>query len=142
MALLDAILDGLVDPENGSLREFCADCFAEFMRWSVRHAPPEADNFANVTSMLRRVYNRMDHPNPYHRLGAAMAAHRIYPVLRENGAIVDRHIFEILFFCIKSLRLAETDDEQTGLSCHLPVRVPPHRIHYILYLILELCSWG
>jgi hypothetical protein len=41
MALLDAILDGLVDPENGSLREFCADCFAEFMRWSVRHAPPE-----------------------------------------------------------------------------------------------------
>ncbi|KAG0609962.1 hypothetical protein M758_7G027900 [Ceratodon purpureus] len=114
MALLDAILDGLVDPENGSLREFCADCFSEFMRWSVRHAPPEADNFVNVTSMLRRVYNRMDHPNPYHRLGAAMAAYRMYPVLRENAGLVDRFIFEILFFCIKSVRLGELDDEQTG----------------------------
>ncbi|XP_024384636.1 uncharacterized protein [Physcomitrium patens] len=114
MALLDAILDGLVDPDNGSLREFCADMFSEFLQWSVRHAPPEDDNFVNVRSMLRRVYNRMAHPNPYHRLGAAMAAHRMYPVLRENGAIVDRYIFEILFFCIKSLKLGELDDEQIG----------------------------
>lgn len=78
----------------------------------------QADNFVNMTSMLRRVYNRMDHPNPYHRLGAAMAAHRMYPVLRENGAIVDRYIFEILFFCIKSLKLGELDDEQTGISAY------------------------
>lgn len=78
----------------------------------------QADNFVNVTSMLRRVYNRMDHPNPYHRLGAAMAAFRMYPVLRENAGIVDRHIFEILFFCIKGLRLGELDDEQTGISAY------------------------
>lgn len=69
----------------------------------------------NVTSILRRVYNRMDHPNPYHRLGAAMAAHRMYPVLRENGAIIDRHIFEMLFFCVKSLALGDSDDEQIGV---------------------------
>ncbi|KAL2645175.1 hypothetical protein R1flu_012762 [Riccia fluitans] len=114
MTLLEAILDGLVDAESGSLREFCAACFGEFMSWSVRHAPPESNAFVNVASMLRRLYNRMDHPNPYKRLGAAMAAYRIYPVLRGNSSIVDRYIFEIIFFCIKSLRLAESDDVQTG----------------------------
>ncbi|KAL3698516.1 hypothetical protein R1sor_012592 [Riccia sorocarpa] len=116
MALLDAILDGLVDPESGSLREFCAACFGEFMSWSVRHAPPEKNDFVNVASMLRRLYNRMDHPNPYKRLGAAMAAYRTYPILRGNSNIVDRYIFEIIFFCIKSLRLAELDDIQTGTA--------------------------
>ncbi|CAM6110405.1 unnamed protein product [Calypogeia fissa] len=119
VALLDAILDGLVDAENGSLREFCAACFGEFMSWSVRHAPPETNDFVNVKSILRRLYNRMDHPNPYKRLGASMAAYRIYPVLRGTPSIVDRYIFEMIFFCIKSLRLAEGDDSQIGTAKQL-----------------------
>ncbi|KAI5080746.1 hypothetical protein GOP47_0003929 [Adiantum capillus-veneris] len=114
MALLDAILDGLVDSDNASLREFCADCYEEFLRWSIRHAPPEVDNFVNVTSMLRRLYNRLDHPNPYHRLGSAMACSRLYRVMRDNKSIVDRHLLEMFFFCIKSLRIAENDIEQIG----------------------------
>eukprot|EP01018_Ginkgo_biloba_P019264 Gb_14393 [translate_table: standard] len=114
MALLDSVLDGVVDSENGSLREFCAECFAEFMHWSVRHAHAEADNFMNIASMLRRLYARLDHPNPYHRLGATMAAHLIYPILRENGSIVDCHMLEILFFCIKSLRVGENDNDEIG----------------------------
>lgn len=76
----------------------------------------QVDNFVNIASMLRRLYTRLDHPNPYHRLGAAMCAHLIYPVLRENGSIVDRHILEILFFCIKSLRVGEHDNDQIGLN--------------------------
>ncbi|XP_002965996.2 DNA-dependent protein kinase catalytic subunit [Selaginella moellendorffii] len=114
MALLDAILEGLVDAENGSLRELCSRCFSEFLRWSIRHAPPEASNFVNVTSMLRRLYNRMDHPSPYHRLGASMAAYQIYPILRQNSSIVDRYIFELAFFLLKSLRVGDTDAEQIG----------------------------
>lgn len=68
--------------------------------------------------MLRRLYNRLDHPNPYHRLGSAMACSRLYRVMRENKSIVDRYLLEMLFFCIKSLRIAETDHEQIGkLNC-------------------------
>jgi hypothetical protein len=59
------------------------------------------DNFVNIASMLRQLYTCFDHPNPYRRLGAAMTAHLIYPVLRENGSIVDHHILEILFFLHK-----------------------------------------
>ena len=75
----------------------------------------QADNFINVTSMLRRLYNRLDHPNPYHRLGSAMACSRLYRVMRVHTPIIDRHLLEILFFCIKSLRIAEEDHEQIGI---------------------------
>jgi hypothetical protein len=75
----------------------------------------KSDDFVNVKSILRRLYNRMDHPNPYIRLGASMAAYRIYPVLRGTPSIVDRYIFEMIYFCIKSLRLAEADDSQIGI---------------------------
>ena len=64
--------------------------------------------------MLRRLYNRLDHPNPYHRLGSAMACSQLYRVMRVHTSIVDRHMLEILFFCIKSLRIAEKDHEQIG----------------------------
>jgi hypothetical protein len=78
----------------------------------------------------------MDHPNSYHRLGAAMAVHRMYPVLRENGAIVDRYIFEILFFCIKSLKLGELDDEQIGIRAY-----PEARKFDIRTIFIVRCSF-
>ncbi len=69
--------------------------------------------------------------------------YHMHRVPRENGGIVDRRIFQLLFFCIRSLRLADTDDEQTGLSHHHSVRELPHCICCPLCLILELlCTWG
>lgn len=45
---------------------------------------PKVDNFANVNPMLRKVYNSMDCPNPYHHgLGATMVAHHMYFVLKK-----------------------------------------------------------
>jgi hypothetical protein len=44
---------------------------------------PKVDNFANVNPMLRKVYNSMDRPNPYHHgLGATMVAHHMNFVLK------------------------------------------------------------
>lgn len=74
----------------------------------------QTDNIVNVTSMFRRIYNRLDHPNAYHRLGAAMATHRIYPILRQNSNVAERYILEVSYYAIKSLRLAENDCEQIG----------------------------
>jgi hypothetical protein len=74
----------------------------------------QADHFVNVTSMLRRLYNRLAHPHPYQRLGATMALYQLYPVLRQQKGIVDRHVFELFFYCAKSLRLAEADAETIG----------------------------
>ena len=36
IALLDAILDGVVDSSNTSLRDFCGQCIREFLIWSIK----------------------------------------------------------------------------------------------------------
>ncbi len=44
---------------------------------------PKVDNFTNVNSMLKKVYNWMDHLNPYrHGLGTVMVTHHMYFVLK------------------------------------------------------------
>lgn len=53
----------------------------------------------------------MDYFNLYYWLGVVMVVYCMYLVLRENGVIVDWYIFEIFFFCIKSLKFGELDDE-------------------------------
>jgi hypothetical protein len=45
---------------------------------------PKVDNFTNVNSMLKKVYNWMDHLNPYHHgLGAVMVTYHMYFVLKK-----------------------------------------------------------
>lgn len=65
----------------------------------------------NVRLMLCCVYNWMVYLNLYYWLGVVMVVYCMYLVLRENGVIVDCYIFEIFFFCIKSLKFGELDDE-------------------------------
>ena len=36
ITLLDAILDGVVDPSDTSLRDFCGQCVREFLAWSIK----------------------------------------------------------------------------------------------------------
>ncbi len=39
MTMLDAIMDGLTNNENGALRELCAAAACEFLVWSQKHQP-------------------------------------------------------------------------------------------------------
>ena len=76
MALLDAILGGLSDASNGALRELCAAATREFLVWSAKHVPvtsqsaesgAAAGENLNAGSLLRRLYERLAHPEPYQR---------------------------------------------------------------------------
>ena len=39
MTMLDALMDGLTNNENGALRELCAAAACEFLVWSQKHQP-------------------------------------------------------------------------------------------------------
>jgi hypothetical protein len=78
MALLEAILEGLADANNGALRELCANATREFLIWSAKHVPvasrggvakpgAAAGENLNAGSLLRRLYERLAHPEPYRR---------------------------------------------------------------------------
>ena len=78
MVLLEAILDGLSDEKSGAKRDLCASAAKEFLIWSAKHiALPKsmdaaggsanASNNLNAASLLRRLFERLMHPEAYHR---------------------------------------------------------------------------
>jgi hypothetical protein len=87
MALLDAVLGGLTDPEAGALLSLCAGLVAEFLSWSIKHLPPEQGGgggkgggvgVLNASSLLRRLYTLLEHPDAHKRLGAAVALEQVF----------------------------------------------------------------
>ena len=74
MAMLEAIMEGLTDSQNGALRDLCAATTREFLVWSAKHIPASKDpakggsaENLNAASVLRRLFERMAHPEPYQR---------------------------------------------------------------------------
>ncbi|KAI8794714.1 DNA-dependent protein kinase catalytic subunit, partial [Biomphalaria glabrata] len=116
MALLDCIFDGLIQSNDMALRDFCAKCLREFLKWSLKQISKKSaeKNPINVKSVLKRIYSFSSHPNASKRLGAALAFNNIYMVLREEDALVDRFTFEILVHFVDSLSLAHYDEKSLG----------------------------
>lgn len=118
--LLNCIMDGLIDEKDASLRDFSAMALGEFLKWSIKHTPLAAQDSAtnvspvNVKSILKRIFNFLVHPSSSKRLGAALAWNSIYAIFREEESLVDKHIFEILYYLVESLAYAEKDDKLYG----------------------------
>lgn len=118
MALLDAIIAGVSDPTNSTLRDVSAKYVAEFLRWSVKQtsAKSQTKNPFNAKSLFKRLYSLAKHPNPYKRLGCALSFKRLYRVLREEKSLIDQFVFEIIEHLFLLLRLAETDTQPLGTT--------------------------
>lgn len=83
--LLEAILDGLSDEKNGAKRDLCANAAREFLVWSAKHIPMpkgwggggapssnRASSNLNAASLLRRLFERLAHPQAYQRCAALL----------------------------------------------------------------------
>eukprot|EP01133_Synstelium_polycarpum_P005723 gene5723-6618_t len=113
MGLLNAIVDAVGNTYDGSLRDFAGKCLAEFFQWSLKHtskAQQEKNPF-NFKSLLKRIYSLAHHPNPYKRLGAAIAFTEIYRLFREEDALISTFIFEMAHNVLFSLRIGDEADE-------------------------------
>ncbi|XP_048384539.2 DNA-dependent protein kinase catalytic subunit [Stegostoma tigrinum] len=116
VALLEAILDGIVDPVDSTLRDFCGNCVREFLKWSIKQTTPEQQQKSpvNTKSLFKRLYSLALHPNTFKRLGAALAFNSLYREFREESALVDQFVFEVLVVYVESLALAHADDKSLG----------------------------
>ena len=78
--LLEAILAGLSDEQSGARRDLCANAAREFLVWSAKHIPmvrrkedsssqktSNASSNLNAASLLRRLFERLAHPQTYQR---------------------------------------------------------------------------
>ncbi|XP_067887902.1 DNA-dependent protein kinase catalytic subunit isoform X2 [Heterodontus francisci] len=116
VALLEAILDGIVDPVDSTLRDFCGHCVQEFLKWSIKQTTPEQQQKSpvNTKSLFKRLYSLALHPNTFKRLGAALAFNSLYREFREESALVEQFVFEVLVVYVESLALAHADDKSLG----------------------------
>jgi DNA-dependent protein kinase catalytic subunit len=116
VALLDAILDGIVDSSDTALRDFCGLCVREFLIWSIRQTSKKQQEKSpiNMKSLLKRLYSLSSHPSASKRLGAALAFNNIYTVFREEESLVDMFVIEMLVVLIHSLKMAHRDEKSLG----------------------------
>uniref|UniRef100_A0AAV2L5B1 DNA-dependent protein kinase catalytic subunit n=1 Tax=Knipowitschia caucasica TaxID=637954 RepID=A0AAV2L5B1_KNICA len=116
VAVLEAILDGVVDPMDSTLRDFCGRCLEEFVKWSIKQTSPKQQEKSptNMKSLFKRIYSLALHPNSFKRLGAALAFNNIYRLFREEHSLVEQFVFEILVVFIESLALAHMDERSLG----------------------------
>ncbi|XP_069123844.1 DNA-dependent protein kinase catalytic subunit-like [Argopecten irradians] len=115
MSLLDAIFDGIIQPTDTSLRDFCATCLREFMKWSIKHTSRKTETSpTNAKSVLKRLFTYALHPSAFKRLGAALAFNNIYTVFREDNTLVDIFTFQILVHFVESLAIAHKDEKSLG----------------------------
>lgn len=116
VAVLEAIMDGVVDPLDSTLRDFCGRCIEEFVKWSIKQTTPKQQEKSptNMKSLFKRIYSLALHPNGFKRLGAALAFNSIYRLFREESSLVEQFVFEVLVIFVESLALAHSDEQSMG----------------------------
>ncbi|XP_044101564.1 DNA-dependent protein kinase catalytic subunit isoform X4 [Neovison vison] len=116
VALLETILDGIVDPVDSTLRDFCGRCIREFLKWSIKQTTPQQQEKSpvNTKSLFKRLYSFALHPNAFKRLGASLAFNNIYRDFREEESLVEQFVFEALVTYLESLAIAHADEKSLG----------------------------
>ncbi|KAM5158207.1 DNA-dependent protein kinase catalytic subunit [Mantella aurantiaca] len=116
VALLEAILDGIVDPVDSTLRDFSGQCIREFLKWSIKQTTPQQQERSpvNTQSLFKRLYSLALHPSVFKRLGASLAFNNIYKEFREESALVEQFVFEVLVVYMESLALSHADEKSLG----------------------------
>ncbi|KAI5273209.1 Dna-Dependent Protein Kinase Catalytic Subunit [Manis pentadactyla] len=116
VALLETILDGIVDPVDSTLRDFCGRCIREFLKWSIKQTTPQQQEKSpvNTKSLFKRLYSFALHSSAFKRLGASLAFNNIYREFREEEALVEQFVFEALVTYMESLALAHADEKSLG----------------------------
>lgn len=109
------VVDGVGNPSDSAMRDFSAKCLTEFLRWSLKQTTKQVYNVGffycdsnsyftqqqeknpfNAKSLFKRLYNLAHHPDPYKRLGAALTFNEIHRVFREEEALVDQFVLEMM----------------------------------------------
>ncbi|KAJ3139727.1 hypothetical protein HK100_011281 [Physocladia obscura] len=115
MALLQSCFDA-VSSSNGPLREFGAECIAEYLKWSIKHASEKEleNNPINAKSLFKRLYLLCQHSSSSKRMSASIIINHVYTIFRESNALIDVFAVEILYHLLFSLKIADADSPSLG----------------------------
>ena len=66
---------------------------------------------ANIRSLIRRISSNTNHPDPFKRLGAVLCFSKIFLMIRDHEALVDRFSMEIAHCIIGTLKMCHNSLE-------------------------------
>jgi hypothetical protein len=108
--MLDAIIDGMVNPEDFALRDYSSSLLQTYLTWTIKQAPGQAALIHTFKQLTKRLYNLAQHGNSFKRLGATTAFSSLLTIFQEEAVLVDTFAFEMLVNLILCLRLSQNDD--------------------------------
>jgi DNA-dependent protein kinase catalytic subunit len=91
-SLLDSLIEGAASRNNSALREICSNAVAEFAKWSLKQMTDKEikENPNNIKSLIRRIESNSNHPDPFKRLSAVLCFNKIFSIIRDKDALIDR----------------------------------------------------
>lgn len=108
MAVLDGLMEAISDPTNPALRTLGSACLGEFTKVLTK-VNLGSELVPHFKSVLRRVENFSNHPDPYKRIGALRCFKEVLPVLETRVEVVDCFLLEVGHVIFVTVRLTSRD---------------------------------
>ena len=122
--LQTALLDGLRDTSEASVKSLCAAGLEEYFKWTIKQSSKQEmrslDMSSPVDSLLRNLFVLALHPSEVSRRSAASVFNRIYKQIREETSLIHRYALRIVYTMLQSLRRSSNDEDSTKvwiISC-------------------------
>ena len=121
--LLESILEATCHPTAGNLRESAAAALAEFLKYALktkkrksRHNHDADGTPLGADMLLKRLFQLARHPDPYRRIGSALAFTRIYRLFRDDQNLVGEYLFQCIDEYLVSLKMSYMDSTVLSAS--------------------------
>ncbi|KAF5300806.1 hypothetical protein FQR65_LT09109 [Abscondita terminalis] len=110
--VIEALMDGVTNPTDSSLRDFSGKCIHEFVKWTIKQADRNdlSNNPTNIKIWIRNIQSFSVHTDPFKRLGAALIFNNMYTLLREETQIFNMFWLELLYAFVLNLSVGEAND--------------------------------
>lgn len=69
------------------------------------------ENPNNIKSLIRRIESNSNHPDPFKRLSAVLCFNKIFTIIRDFDALIDRFCLEITHCVLGSLKMCHNSIE-------------------------------
>jgi len=101
-SLVDTLFNGISSKENSSLREYCAECIGEFIKYTIKQRKPEElkAEHENIKIVVRRLQNYSGHPDSFKRLGALITLKKILKHIANEEFLREKYCFDLADSCL------------------------------------------
>jgi len=117
--LLDNCLN-LVSESSGLVRDFAAECLAEFLKYSIKQSTIQIQESSplNAEALFNKMYSLCSHSSSSKRLAASLCFNRLYTTFREEEPLVDQFSLQLLYNFLECLRLSHRDPIGSSMFFH------------------------